>query len=192
MKLIIGLCNPEQKYTHTRHNTGSMAVDRVVNTSWQEKPKFHAMIAEDGSENEKVLFFKTTDNYNTTGIGARALKDFYKLENSDILVVHDELALPLGTVRTRLGGSDAGNNGIKDLNAHLGEDYSRIRVGIAQEGRRGSDIDFVLSPFSSEQTKQLDQVFVITDRLIADFIKGTFEATSHKIKEKKEDSQENI
>ncbi len=191
MKLIIGLCNPEQKYTHTRHNTGAMAVDRLAK-QWQDKPKFHAMIAENTSEHEKVLFFKTTDNYNTTGLGARALKDFYKLDNSDILVVHDELALPLGTIRARVGGSDAGNNGIKDLNAHLGEDYSRIRVGIAQTGRTHSDIDFVLSPFGSEQTKQLDQVFVITDQLITDFIKGTFEATSHKIKENTEDSQENL
>ena len=182
MKLIIGLGNPEVNYKKTRHNTGFMALERMAK-DWQEKPKFHANISEKDSNGEKVLFFRTTNNYNTTGLGARALKDFYKLENADILVVHDELALPVGTVRTRVGGSDAGNNGIKDLNAHLGEDYSRIRVGIAQEGRRSSDIDFVLSPFNKAEAAKLQEVFAITDDLIDDFVQGNFEPTSHKIKD---------
>ncbi len=191
MKLIIGLGNPEANYKKTRHNTGFMALERLAG-DWQEKPKFHANVSEKDSSGEKVLFFRTTDNYNTTGLGARALKDFYKLENTDILVVHDELALPVGTVRTRIGGSDAGNNGIKDLNAHLGEDYSRIRVGIAQEGRRSSDIDFVLSPFNETEATKLQEVFAITDGLIDDFIQGNFEPTSHKIKEDPNESPKNI
>lgn len=182
MKLIIGLGNPEANYKKTRHNTGFMALERMAD-DWQEKSKFHAHISEKETNGEKILFFKTTNNYNTTGLGARALKDFYKLENTDILVVHDELALPIGTVRTRVGGSDAGNNGIKDLNAHLGEDYSRIRVGIAQNGRTNSDIDFVLSPFNAAEASRLQQVFDITDSLIDGFIQGSFEATSHKIKD---------
>lgn len=182
MKLIIGLGNPEAKYKKTRHNTGFMALERLAQ-DWQEKPKFHAQIAEKNTEGEKVLYLKTTDNYNTTGLGARALKDFYKLENTDILVIHDELALPVGTVRTRVGGGDAGNNGIKDLNAHLGEDYNRIRVGIAQEGRTNTDIDFVLSPFNAQEVIKLQEVFDITDDLIDDFVHGNFEATSHKIQD---------
>lgn len=191
MKLIIGLGNPEKKYEKTRHNTGFKAVDHVIDGPWQEKPKFQAMIAERATDQEKVLFFKTTANYNTVGLGARALKDFYKLENTDILVIHDELALPLGTIRTRTSGSDAGNNGIKDLNTHLGQDYSRVRVGIAQEGRTNSDIDFVLSPFNETEATQLQEVFAITDNLIDDFILGNFEATSHKI-EDPEESPKNI
>ncbi len=182
MKLIIGLGNPEAKYKKTRHNTGFMALDRIT-SDWQEKPKFHANISETDSNGEKVLFFKTTDNYNTTGLGARALKDFYKLENADILVIHDELVLPVGTIRNRVGGSDAGNNGIKDLNAHLGQDYNRIRVGIAQADRTNSDVDFVLSPFNETEAEKLQDVLTITDDLIDDFINGNFKVTSHKIKE---------
>lgn len=182
MKLIIGLGNPEANYKKTRHNTGFMVLERIAQ-EWQEKPKFHAHVSEKVSNGEKVLFFKTTDNYNTAGLGARALRDFYKIENADILVVHDELVLPIGTVRTRVGGSDAGNNGIKDLNAHLGEDYNRMRIGIAQEGRTNSDIDFVLSPFNAQEAIKLQEVFNITDDLIDDFVKGNFKVTSHKIKD---------
>ena len=180
MKLIIGLGNPEKEYEGTRHNTGFSSVERLAE-QWQEKTKFHCLLSETEQNGEKVLFFKTTDNYNTTGLGARALKDFYKIENKDILVIHDELALPLGIVRTRLGGSDAGNNGIKDLNLHLSEDYARLRVGIAQEGRTNSDIDFVLSRFNKAELEKLENVFTITDQIITDFIKGTFDHTSHKI-----------
>ena len=112
MKLIIGLGNPDKKYENTRHNTGFIAVDRLAG-EWQEKPKFHGQVSERDIDGEKVIFYKPSTYYNDRGIGVRSVRDFYKLENDDILVIHDELALPFGTVRSRVGGSDAGNNGVK-------------------------------------------------------------------------------
>jgi len=181
MKLIIGLGNPDKKYESTRHNTGFMAVDRLGD-QWQDKPKFHGQVSEKDRGGEKVLLYKPTTYYNDSGLGAQAVRDFYKLDNSDVLVIHDELALPFGTVRSRVGGSDAGNNGIKSLNSHLGEDYSRIRVGIGQEDRREVDIDFVLSAFNKRESEKLDEVFALTDQIIDEFINGQFDHTSHKIK----------
>src|SRR5690606_14619185 len=113
----------------TRHNIGYMAGNTFAKeqkVTFAEKPKFRAYIAEATIENEKVLLVKPTTFYNNVGESARALIDFYKLTPSeDFLVIHDDLALPFGTIRVRKKGSDAGNNGIKSLNAHTGSDYAR-------------------------------------------------------------------
>ena len=139
MKIIVAQCNPGTQYARTRHNVGFIVVDELANAigiSWREQSKFRAYTTEATIFDEKVLFVKPTTFYNETGISARALIDFYKLDpKKDFLVIHDELALPFGAVRTREKGSDAGNNGIKSLNAHLGPDYARIRVGIWNDKR---------------------------------------------------------
>src|SRR5438445_447838 len=137
MKLIFAQGNPGSQYATTRHNVGFLILDQLAAKAGKEfikKPKFHADVAELTIAGEKVLLVKPTTFYNETGQSARSLVDFYKLDTmSDVLVVHDDLALPLGTIRTREKGSDAGNNGIKSLNAHLGHDYHRIRIGIYNE-----------------------------------------------------------
>ncbi len=181
MKLIIGLGNPEKKYDGTRHNTGFMAIDRVAG-EWQDKPKFHGLISEKTVEGEKILFYKPTTYYNESGQGARAVRDFYKLDNSDILVIHDELKLPFGKVRTRPKTEDpAGNNGIKSLNEHLGNEYARLKIGIDQEDRREGDINFVLGSFNKDESEKLTEIFAITDKVIDDFIHDQFEPTSYTI-----------
>src|SRR4051812_44656762 len=120
MKVIFAQGNPGNEYTTTRHNVGFFMLDRYARDNGGEfikKAKFHADIAELSINSEKVLIVKPTTFYNDTGQSARLLIDFYKLDPStDFLVIHDDLALPLGTVRTRDKGSDAGNNGIKSLN----------------------------------------------------------------------------
>lgn len=184
MKLILGQGNPESKYDGTRHNTGFAALDhyaREKGSSFQAKPKFDADIAELSVDGEKVLLVKPTTFYNETGKSARALSDFYKLETSDILVIHDELALPFGTLRTREKGSSAGNNGIKSLNAHLGEEYVRIRVGIWNEiaDKQGA-FDFVLARYSAEESEKLKKdILPKIDELIDDFIADKHSSTSH-------------
>lgn len=163
MKLIVGLGNPESKYDLTRHNVGFMLLDHVVEqlgASWQPKPKFKAITAEVTIGGEKALLMKPTTYYNLTGEAARAALDFYKLSApQDVLVLHDELMLPFGTLRTRLEGSDAGNNGIKSLIAHLGDRFARIRIGIANEHSDRQDAsDFVLGRFNQQEQEQLGEV----------------------------------
>lgn len=187
MKIIFAQGNPGTQYARTRHNVGFMVLDALVQaigTSWREHTKFRAYIAETAILNEKVLFVKPTTFYNDTGSSARAIIDFYKLDpKEDFLVIHDELALPFGTVRTREKGSDAGNNGIKSLTQHLGAEYARIRIGVWNELRdRMNDADFVLSSFTSIELVQLN---TITEEaimpLLDAFIKGELEATSKRI-----------
>ena len=184
MKIIFAQGNPGQTYDRTRHNIGFFVLDQLANSknlTWTEKTKFSALIAETIIAGEKVLLVKPTTFYNETGISARKLTDFYNLDiASDFLVVHDDLALPIGTIRTRKKGSDAGNNGIKSLNSHLGEDYHRIRIGIWSELRdRINDADFVIGRFSSDENAQLETVVNKAIDLIVGFVTDGLAATTH-------------
>jgi PTH1 family peptidyl-tRNA hydrolase len=152
--------------------------------AWKTDAKIKADIATIQLKGEKVLLVKPLSFYNETGQVARALVDFYKLNPAeDFLVIHDELALPFGTVRVRQKGSDAGNNGVKSLNAHLGPDYARIRIGVWNERRdQMDDAAFVLSVFTAEEQEALAKL--ITNPilpLIDEFISGSLAASSHKL-----------
>lgn len=189
MKLIFAQGNPGAQYARTRHNAGFIALDILAkeeNATWKTVDKFKAEVAEISRDGEKALLVKPLSFYNVTGQVARAIVDFYKLDPAeDVLVIHDELALPFGTVRVRGKGSDAGNNGIKSLNAHLGEAYARIRIGIWNERRDiMNDADFVLSAFSEEEAKQLNILSdTIISELITAFLKGNLEPVSHKLEQ---------
>lgn len=186
MKLIFAQGNPGKQYENTRHNVGFITLDSLAEqekASWQPSTKYKADIATVTLHGEKVLLVKPTSFYNETGIVARALVDFYKLTPAtDVLVIHDELALPFGTVRVREKGSDAGNNGIKSLNAHLGQDYWRIRIGVWDERRSHmDDAAFVLSAFSKDERTALATLITQTViPCITQFIDGSIVSTSHK------------
>ncbi len=186
MRIIFAQGNPGSKYERTRHNTGFLALDFFAadsGVSFQTKDKFHANIAELAVGGEKVLLVKPSTFYNETGQSARALVDFYKVPPRDILVLHDDLALPFGTLRIREKGSDAGNNGIKSLNAHLGEEFTRLRIGTWNEllDRLGP-LDFVLTNFTAEESEKLtSDIFPKIADIINDFIAGKHQVTSHSI-----------
>lgn len=183
MKLVIGLGNPEERYAKTRHNVGFFTLDtyaRGQGGSWQAKDKFKALICELTIDGQKVLLAKPTTYYNNVGEAGRAISDFYKIDPSDILVIHDEIALPFGTIRTRQGGSDAGNNGIKSINQHLGHETSRIRIGIYNDLRdRIHDADFVLSNFTKPESESLTDLSEKVGNLIENFVRDSFEHTTH-------------
>ena len=183
MKLVIGLGNPEDKYLRTRHNVGWRMLDIYADkkgAEWQNKSKFKALVAETTVEGEKVLLAKPTTYYNLSGEAGRAIADFYKISPEDILVVHDELALPFGTIRTRLGGSDAGNNGVKSISQHLGENTARVRIGVYNDLRdRIDDRDFVLNNFTRDEAGKMPEISKKVNSVIDDFATGRFQPTTH-------------
>jgi PTH1 family peptidyl-tRNA hydrolase len=187
MKIIFAQGNPGADFAYSRHNVGFMVLDYISkqqNLPWQEKPRFSSLISETTLGDEKVLFAKPTTFYNDTGTAARALIDFYKIDQAhDFLVVHDDFALPFGMIRIREKGSDAGNNGIKSLNSHLGENYHRMRIGIWNERRNQvDDVDFVLHKFlASEQEDLATLVFPKSFQLVKNFIDDNLQITSHKL-----------
>ena len=115
------------------------------------------------------------------GKSARAIADFYKLTPEDFLIIHDELALDFGVIRTRTGGSDAGNKGIKSITAHLGADTARLRIGTNREQPADmSTPDFVLSRLLPDEQIALNQLIPRTTEIIDSFIDGGFETTTHR------------
>lgn len=186
MKVLFGLGNPGTEYTGTRHNAGYLAVDtfaRVHNRTFSEKTKLRAYVSETVISGEKVLIAKPTTFYNEVGISARSIIDFYKLEPArDFLVIHDDLALPFGTIRVRKKGSDAGNKGIKSLNAYIGADYSRLRIGIGVPDRTNDDSSFVLSRFSTDEMSTLKaQILPKLCTLMMTFIEDELSETSYRL-----------
>lgn len=182
MKVIFAQGNPGIQYAFSRHNAGFIMADLLAkkwDVQFSKKPKFHANIAETVINGQKILLVKPTTFYNETGQSARLITDFYHLDPaSDFLVIHDDFALPFGTIRTRQQGSSAGNNGIKSLNAHLGPLYARIRIGIYHELRdKIPDADFVLASFSPSEKNALPAIFLQTERFINNFLNDNFEPT---------------
>jgi PTH1 family peptidyl-tRNA hydrolase len=192
MKLIIGLGNPDAQYDGTRHNFGFAAVERAAaqcGARWRNRPKFQAAVAAAEIGGEKVLFAKPQTFYNLSGQAAQQIKRFYDLSNADILAIYDEMALPLGVARTRRGGADAGNNGVKSLIQHIGNDFARLRIGSGAAGSANGDTrpaisqhtDHVLSRPTAAEMATLDQLAPKIDELIQKFIAGDFQPHSVKV-----------
>lgn len=183
MKVIFAQGNPGSDYAHTRHNTGWAFVDAYADKNQLEftaKTKFKADIAELNRAGEKCLLVKPTTYYNDAGLCARALADFYKLAPEDFLIVYDELALPLGTLRTRYGGSSAGNNGIKSLNTHLGEGTARLRIGIFDADIRRDALSSVLGTFTTDEIAKLRELEPKVFAIFDEFIIGRLTETTYK------------
>lgn len=158
-KLIVGLGNPGSKYDLTRHNVGFYCVDALVeaeNGSWNEKKSLKCLIAEIRIGGTRLIVCKPLTFMNLSGEAVKAVQHFYKLTNQETIVVHDELDIPFGQIRTRIGGSAAGHNGVKSLIGHCGEGFSRVRVGIGPKTPEQIDsADFVLQKFSREEQGKL-------------------------------------
>lgn len=184
MKIIFAQGNPDLKYARTRHNVGFMVLDaysQSLQLQWRDIDKFKARIAETTIGGEKIVLVKPLSYYNDTGLIVRQFIDYYKLDPADeLLVIHDDLSLPFGTIRIRESGSDAGNNGIKSINSHVGEHYKRIRVGIWTEARDLiDDATFVLAVFPKDEQHKIDtDIIPHVETLIERFTHGTLEISS--------------
>ncbi|HPI67436.1 MAG TPA: aminoacyl-tRNA hydrolase [bacterium] len=165
MFLIIGLGNPGKKYEKNRHNSGFMAVDFVLDkkTKWIENKKLKSLIKEMEINEQKVVLVKPQTFMNNSGVAVLALTKKYKIKPENIIMVYDELDLPFGTIRVKLGGSAAGHNGIKSIIEKLGTDkFWRIRIGISNEKREVVPADkFVLANFSKEELKDLKEKILL-------------------------------
>lgn len=158
-KLIVGLGNPGPEYSHTRHNVGFMAIDKMVEhgAKWQNAHNaIYACLRHDG---KKYIFAKPQTFMNNSGIAVSALMTYYKIPLENITVIHDDMDLPLGKIRVKTGGGSAGHNGIRSIDAAVGNEYQRIRVGIGHPRDFNSPIlpaDWVLGKFPDDQQQAID------------------------------------
>ena len=151
MKIIAGLGNPGSEYAQTKHNVGFMFVDalaaRLGAAEWREK--FDALVAETRIGAEKVLLVKPQTYMNESGRSLGPMLAWYKLAPEELVVVHDDMDIPAGTVRIRRKGSAGGHNGIKSILAHVGDaHFARVRIGIGRPLPNWTVVNHVLAPFS--------------------------------------------
>lgn len=162
-QLIVGLGNPEPKYDKTRHNIGFDAVDALAKTwqvSWSENRRFQALLGEGrGPRGDKLLLLKPLTYMNRSGQAIRAALDWYKLPPESVLIIYDDMDLPVGRLRLRLSGSAGGHNGMKSAIAHLGtQNFPRLRIGIGKSGRDKDTVSHVLGKFSPQETQLMPEV----------------------------------
>ena len=170
-KLIVGLGNPEAKYAKTRHNIGFEVVDALADAwqlSWQENRRFQGAIAEGKSPyHQKIYLLKPLTYMNRSGQSLRAVIDWYKLTTTDVLVIYDDMDLPLGRMRLRLSGSAGGHNGMKSIISHLGnQNFPRLRIGIGKSNQVDATISHVLGRFSPEERAIIDKVLPLVVKAI--------------------------
>lgn len=170
-EVIIGLGNPESQYDKTRHNIGFEIVDDFANKwgfTWQKNNKFNALLAEGFAPNrQKIKLVKPLTYMNRSGQTIRAVLDWYKLSQDSILVIYDDMDLPLGKIRLRLSGSAGGHNGIKSIISHLNtQNFPRFRIGIGKSGSKERTISHVLGKFSATETQILHELKNLVEEAI--------------------------
>ncbi len=160
MIVIAGLGNPGAKYAHNRHNIGFMAVDRIAADHgfgpWRSK--FQALVSDGRLGGEKVLLLKPQTFMNLSGQAVGEALRFYKLGPEALIVIHDELDLAPGKIRVKKGGGHAGHNGLRSIQAHLGPDFTRLRLGIGHPGHKDRVAAWVLSDFARADQDWLDDL----------------------------------
>lgn len=160
MKLIVGLGNPGKKYQHTRHNMGFMAADFLREKLDAPKFKLNKKCNAEVAKNNEMIFAKPQTFMNNSGEAAAKLLSFYKLSPADITVIHDDLDLEFGKIKTGAGHGAAGHNGVKSIIDALGtKNFNRIRLGISRPPANIPPEDYVLQNFSAEELKQLPEIF---------------------------------
>ena len=156
--LVIGLGNPGPEYEKTRHNIGQLVLDQLSDGQKFSSHKSRMEICEVKCGEQTLVLAKSRGYMNETGGPAKALLDFYKIEPTQVIAVHDELDLPYNALRIKQGGGDNGHNGLKSLTASFSNaDYFRIRMGIGRPIGDQDPADFVLKPFSKEERKDLGE-----------------------------------
>lgn len=159
--LIVGLGNPGPRYETTRHNAGFIAVDLIADKfglSFETEPKFKSEIAKGSVYGLSCKILKPQTFMNLSGDSVAAFARFYKVDPEDIVVIHDDIDTPAGKVKSRMGGSHGGNNGVRDIIAKMGTDkFKRIKIGVGkpEKPQDGAVSDWVLRPFTDEELEAL-------------------------------------
>jgi peptidyl-tRNA hydrolase, PTH1 family len=153
MLVFVGLGNPGSSYVGNRHNIGFMAVQAIAKrhgiTPWRRR--FQGVAVEGSIAGEKLLLLLPGTYMNESGRAVGEAANFYKLEPAQVVVFHDEVELPLGKIRLKLGGGNAGHNGLRSISEHIGNDYRRVRFGVGHPGHKDLMQNYVLQDFAKSE-----------------------------------------
>ena len=174
MKVIVGLGNPGPQYAETRHNIGFLLIDLLAEVhNLQFRAKFQGLWTEGNVEGERLLLLKPQTFMNLSGRSVSQLTNFYKILGEDLLIVQDDMDMPLGKIRLRDQGSAGGHNGIKSILAEFGsEKFWRLKLGVGRPPKGWDPARYVLSPFAEDEFTQLDEVLGRAEKATNLWIKG--------------------
>ena len=183
LRIIAGLGNPEQKYERTLHNAGFWFVDalaRKYGGEFRFEKKFDADYCRVNIDGDEIWLVKPQNYMNQSGLPVRGVLDYYRLDPKHLLVAHDEIDLPPGTVRLKQGGGHGGHNGIRDVMRHCGEDFMRLRIGVGHPGEKTKVTGYVLKRGSgdveSAVEKTVEDAMTVMPMLIADGLNAAMKA----------------
>lgn len=157
MFLVAGLGNPGEKYSQTRHNIGFMVIDEMtknLNTSNINKSNFKALV----EKSANTLYVKPQTYMNLSGEAVGAIACYYDIPLEKVIVIHDDLDLPFGSIKFKQGGSHGGHNGLRSIDAAIGQDYIRVRVGIGKPADRTQVANYVLDRFRKEEFDKINDI----------------------------------
>lgn len=176
MKVIIGLGNPEKKYLNTYHNLGFMAADVLcegLGLEYRSKSALRCYLAQGVVDGEKVVIVKPTTYMNLSGECVRLVKNYFSVENKDILVIYDDLDIEIGALRVRPYGSPGTHNGMRNISLNLkADDFPRVRIGTKPKNNLIPIIDYVLSKINEDEYDSLNKAISGAAACARDFIKG--------------------
>jgi len=173
--LIVGLGNPGDEYDGTRHNIGFETLDAFAKANdfgaWTHKKDLKCSLSTKTLGDTRVILCKPTTFMNNSGEAVQAVRSFYKVHPNQTVIIHDELDVNFGQIRTRVGGSAAGHNGVKSVIQHIGEDFGRIRIGIGPKIPEQIDsADFVLKKFSKDQQAKIPELIREATAIISEAV----------------------
>ena len=183
--LIVGLGNIGPEYEMTRHNTGFMVLDafaKASNTSFDDRR--YGFVAETSLKGRKVMLLKPSTFMNLSGNAVRYWLNHENIDQSRLLVISDEVALPLGTFRLKASGSNGGHNGLGHIQQLIGQDYARLRMGIGNDFPRGMQIDWVLGRYSEEELQTLQPAIETAVEVIRSFVLSGIDVTMNQYNKK--------
>ena len=176
--LICGLGNPGRDYEMTRHNTGFMVLDAFAEASnLVLEDRRYGFVAETSLKGRKVLLLKPTTFMNLSGNAVRYWLDKERIDQSRLLVVSDDVALPLGAFRLKGSGSNGGHNGLGHIQQLIGQHYARLRMGIGNDYPRGAQVDWVLGKYTEEDLKTLRPAIETAVEIIKSFVLAGIDVT---------------
>ena len=160
MLLLVGLGNPNPNNSNNRHNVGFLVID-AINEKFKlskQKPKFKGLLTTGKINEQKVFAIKPLTFMNNSGVCIKELIEYFKINVKDVFVFHDDMDISIGKVKVKLGGSNAGHNGIDSIDKNIGKNYSRIRIGVGHPKKNSTGADHVLDNFSNDEKGNVEKV----------------------------------
>ncbi len=160
MLLLVGLGNPNPNNSNNRHNVGFLVID-AINVKFKlskQKPKFKGLLTTGKINDQKVFAIKPLTFMNNSGVCIKELIEYFKIDVKDVFVFHDDMDIDIGKVKAKIGGSNAGHNGIDSIDKNIGKNYSRVRIGIGRPKNNSTGVDHVLDNFSGDEKQNVERV----------------------------------